>query len=160
MRIGINALLLSRVPTGAARVIWHLIEELRKIDSDNSYYLYSDRDFELPCEGERWRKRIWSPLPLLPGTLWLQTVGRRMIIHDRLDLFWGANNLLPLGLPSELAKVVSIHDLILPLYSKCADPLSRSTYWLFAERSARQADKIIAGCQPDPDLNPVASLSR
>jgi len=144
MRVGINALPLSRVRAGAARVILKVIEELCAIESENYYYLYSDRDFELPCEGDRWRKRVWSPLPLLPGTLWLQTVGRRMIIHDRLDLFWGTNNLLPLGLPSALAKVVSIHDLILPLYSKYADPLSRSMHWLFAERSAREADKIFA----------------
>ena len=124
-----------------------VLEELRDIESDNCYYLYSDRDFELPCEGDRWRKRVWSPLPLLPGTLWLQTIGRRMIIHDRLDVFWGTNNLLPLGLPAKLAKVVSIHDLILPLYSKQADPLNRCMYWLFAERSARQADRIIAVSQ-------------
>ncbi len=144
MRIGINAVPLSRLRAGVARVILRIIEEICAIESENYYYLYSDRDFELPCEGDRWRKRVWSPLPLLPGTLWLQTVGRRMIIHDRLDLFWGTNNLLPLGLPSGLAKVVSIHDLILPLYSKYADPLSRSMHWLFGERSAREADKIIA----------------
>jgi len=147
MRIGINALPLSRVRAGAARVILRIIEEICEIESENYYYLYSDRDFELPCEGDHWRKRVWSPLPLLPGTLWLQTVGRRMIIHDRLDLFWGTNNLLPLGLPSGMAKVVSIHDLILPLYSKYADPLSRSMHWLFGERSAREADKIIADSQ-------------
>jgi glycosyltransferase involved in cell wall biosynthesis len=144
MRIGINALPLSRVRAGAARVVWSVLEELHKNDPEDCYYLYSDRDFDLPCEGDRWQKRIWSPLRFLPGTLWLQTVGRRMIIRDRLDLFWGSNNLLPLGLPSELGKVVSIYDLILPLYSKYADPLSRSMHWLFAERSARQADRIIA----------------
>ena len=143
MRIGINALPLSRVRAGAARVVWSVLEELHENHSENSYYLYSDRDFELPWEGERWQKRIWSPLRFLPGTLWLQTVGRRMVIRDRLDLFWGSNNLLPLGLPPELGKVVSIYDLILPLYAKHADPLSRSMHWLFAERSARQADRII-----------------
>ena len=147
MRIGINALPLSRVRAGAALVILRIIEEICEVEPENYYYLYSDRDFELPCKGDRWRKRVWSPLPLLPGTLWLQTVGRRMIIHDRLDLFWGTNNLLPLGLPSGLAKVVSIHDLILPLFSKYADPLSRSMHWLFGERSAREADKIIADSQ-------------
>jgi glycosyltransferase involved in cell wall biosynthesis len=128
-------------------VILKVIEELCAIESENYYFLYSDRDFELPCEGDRWRKRVWSPLPLFPGTLWLQTVGRRMIIHDRLDLFWGTNNLLPLWLPAELAKIVTIHDLILPFYSKDADLLSRCMYWLFAERSARQADRIIADSQ-------------
>ncbi len=143
MKIGINALPLSRVHAGAARVIRCVIEELHKIDTENCYYLYSDRDFELPCEGDRWRKRISSPLPFLPGSLWLQTVGRRMIIRERLDVFWGTNNLLPLGLPLELAKIVTIHDLILPLYAKDADLLSRSVHWLFGRGSARQADRII-----------------
>ena len=160
MRIGINALPLSRVRAGAARVVWSVLEELHKTDSENCYYLYSDRDFELPWEGERWQKRIRSPLRFLPGTLWLQTVGRRMIIRDRLDLFWGSNNLLPLGLPPELGKVVSIYDLILPIYSKNADLLSRTMHWLFAERSARQADRIIADSQSTArDLERIYGIS-
>ena len=120
-----------------------VIEELHKIDTENCYYLYSDRDFELPCEGGRWRKRIVPRLPFLPGTLWLQTVGRRMIIRERLDVFWGTNNLLPLGLPSELAKIVTFTTLSCHSTLKIADLLSRSMHWLFAERSARQADRII-----------------
>src|SRR5208282_2200102 len=111
MRIGINAIPLSRVQAGAARVIRSIIGELHDNDSENCYYLYSDRDFDLPWEGDRWRKRISSTIPLLPGTLWLQTVGQRMIIRDRLDVFWGTANMLPLGLPPGVAKVVSIHDL-------------------------------------------------
>ena len=147
MKIGINALPLSRVQAGAARMIRSVIEQWREIDSENYYFLYSDRDFDLPWEGERWRKRISSPLPLLPGTLWLQTVGRRMILRDQLDVFWGTNNMLPLGLPSALAKVLTIHDLLWPLYSKPAHPFHRCMYWLFFERSARQADRIIAVSQ-------------
>lgn len=147
MRIGINALPLSRVQAGAARVIRCVIEELREIDSENCYYLYSDRHFELPWEGDRWRKRISSPLPLLPGTLWLQTIGRRMILRDRLDVFWGTFNMLPLGLPSGVAKVVTIHDLIWPLFPGIVDPVTRCMLWLFVKRSARQADRIISDSQ-------------
>ena len=76
MKIGINALPLSRVRAGTARVIQSVIEELHKIDSENFYYLYSDRNFELPWEDGRWHKRIIPGPPFLPGTLWLQTVGR------------------------------------------------------------------------------------
>ena len=143
MRIGINALPLSRVQAGAARVIRCVMQELREIDSENTYYLYSDRDFELAWEGDRWRKRISSPLPLLPGTFWLQTVGRRMIVRDRLDVFWGTANMLPLGLPSRVAKVVSIHDLIWPIHSEVVNPFTRCMLWLYVRRSARQADRII-----------------
>ena len=147
MKIGINALPLSRVQAGAARMIRSVVEQWREIDSENYYFLYSDRDFDLPWEGERWRKRISSPLPLLPGTLWLQTVGRRMVLRDQLDVFWGTNNMLPLGLPLALAKVLTIHDLLWPLYSKIADPFHRCMHWLFVERSVRQADRIIAVSQ-------------
>jgi glycosyltransferase involved in cell wall biosynthesis len=147
MRIGINALPLSRVQAGAARVIRCVIEELRKIDSENCYYLYSDRDFELSWEGDRWRKRISAPLPLLPGTLWLQSVGRRMIISDQLDIFWATANILPLGLPSGMAKVVTIHDLIWPLFSKTADPFTHCMFWLFFRRSIRQADRVVTDSQ-------------
>ena len=153
MRIGINALPLSRVQAGAARMIRSVIEQWREIDSENYYFLYSDRNFDLPWEGERWRKRISSRVPLLPGTLWLQTVGRRMILRDQLDVFWGTNNMLPLGLPSTLGKVLTIHDLLWPLYSKIADPFHRCMYWLFFKRSTQQADKIIAdSCSTAKDL--------
>lgn len=147
MKIGINAVPLRRLLAGASRMIRCVIEQLREIDSENCYYLYSDRDFELPWEDDRWRKRINSPLPFLPGTLWLQTVGRRMILRDRLDIFWGTANMLPLGLPAGVAKVLTIHDLIWPLYSEIVDPFTRCMYRLFVERSARQADRVIADSQ-------------
>jgi len=147
MRIGINALPLSRLQAGAARVIRSVIEQWRKIDSDNSYILYSDRDFDLPWENDRWRKRIFSPIPLLPGTLWLQTAGRRIIIADRPDVFWSTANILPLGLPAGMAKVVTIHDLIWPLFSKTADFATNCMFGLFFGRSTRQADRIIADSQ-------------
>jgi glycosyltransferase involved in cell wall biosynthesis len=67
-----------------------------------------------------------------------------MILRDQLDVFWGTNNLLPLGLPAGMAKVLTVHDLILPVYAKSADPLSRCMHWLFGRRSALQADRIIA----------------
>ena len=143
MKIGISALPLSRVRAGTARVIQCVIEELHKIDSENCYYLYSDRDFELPWEGGRWHKRIVPGPPFLPGTLWLQTVGRRVIIRDRLDLFWGTVDMLPLRLPSELAKVLTVHDLTWPLYSHIAGLFHRCMFWLFFERSTQQADRII-----------------
>ncbi|MGD0128017.1 MAG: glycosyltransferase family 1 protein [Terriglobia bacterium] len=143
MKIGINALPLSRVRAGTARVIQSVIEELHKIDSENFYYLYSDRNFELPWEDGRWHKRIIPGPPFLPGTLWLQTVGRRAIIRDRLDLFWGTVDMLPLGLPSALAKLLTVHDLTWPLYSELAGLFHRCMFWLFFERSTQQADRIM-----------------
>jgi glycosyltransferase involved in cell wall biosynthesis len=55
--------------------------------------------------------------------------------------------MLPLGLPPGVAKVVTIHDLIWPLFREAVDPFSRCMYWLFVERSTRQADRIIADSQ-------------
>jgi glycosyltransferase involved in cell wall biosynthesis len=147
MRIGINAVPLARVQAGVARFIRCVIEELREIDSENYYYLYSDRDFKLPWESDRWRKRISSPLPLLPGTLWLQCVGRQMILRDRLDLFWGTVDLLPLGLPPAMAKVLTMHDLTWSLHPEIVDLFGRCMFRLFLGRSVRQADMIFADSQ-------------
>jgi len=55
--------------------------------------------------------------------------------------------MLPRGLPSGIAKVLTIHDLLWPLYSEIADPFHRCMHWLFVERSVRQADRIIAVSQ-------------
>ena len=144
MRIGVDVRPLSRPRAGISRVVFNTILELQRIDQQNTYFLYCDREFELPFHSERWRKRIHSRFRFLPGTLWLQTEGKSMILRDKLDVFWGTAHVLPLGLPSEIARVVTIHDLVWRFYPATMGAFSRCMHRVFVERSIQQANKVIS----------------
>lgn len=143
MRIGIDAHPLSRLHTVVPRILGNVIPELQRIDRENDYYLYSDRDFHVGVENPRWRKRVRSRCAFLPGTFWLQTEGKRMIAEDGLDVFWATGHVLPSGLGSSVATVILVCDLVWRLYPATMGYFNRIVHWLFAERSVREADMII-----------------
>jgi len=144
MNIGIDARPLSLQEEGIPRVVKSLVSELVRIDQENSYYLYSQRDFDLPLDNPRWHKRIGSRCSFLPGSIWFQTEARRAILEDNLDIFWGTQHTLPLSLPSKVAKVLTIHDLVWRLYPRTMTLKNYCNYRLFAERSIQQANRVIS----------------
>lgn len=144
MRIGIDARPLARPRAGIARVLQCLLNELRRIDLKNTYYLYSDRDFDLSGENARWRKRVHASLPFLPGTFWLCTDLRRMIAKDQLDLFWGPEHILPPSLPASMVRVVTIHDMVWKKFPETVGTFNRLTKRLLLDRSIQEASILIA----------------
>lgn len=144
MRIGIDVRALSRPFAGTARYLSSLLCELAKIDAENVYYLYSDRDFPSIAGTSRWLKRVAAWPRWLPGSLWLETAGRRMILQDNLDTFWGPAHALPPGLPPGIRKVLTIHDVVWLRYPETMSFYHRQVTRLLAEKSARQADQVVA----------------
>jgi len=64
---------------------------------------------------------------------------------DDLDVFWVTRTYaFPLGLPSNVAKVMTVYDLVWRLYPDTMTFANRVVYNAFAKRGIRQADKIIA----------------
>lgn len=144
MRIGVDARPLSREMTGIPRVVECVLVELAKLDQRNDYFLYSNRAFSLPFDNPRWHKRVHAYIPFLPGTFWLQTEARRMVSHDRLDLFWATDHILPLSLPRQVRTVLTAHDLVWRLFPETKTWYYMMVHRMFAERSARRADGVVA----------------
>jgi glycosyltransferase involved in cell wall biosynthesis len=145
MRIGIDAQALSRPATGVARLLRNLLAALQEIDPRNEYFLYSDRPFVDSFASPLWHKRIGVRRKLLPGlpvpgSVWWQTSGVRMVVEDGIDVFWGTCHLLPLALPSRIKTVVSIHDLAWLLFPGIA---SFYTFWVNRIMTARSAAKAL-----------------
>jgi len=144
MRIGIDARPLSVQAAGVPRVVNSLVRELERIDQENSYFLYSHREFDLPFQNPRWQKRIGSHASRLPSIVWFWMAARRAILNDNLDVFWSALYIPPLSVPSKVAKILTVHDLesrLLP------ETMSLKTYWghrLLVWPSVREADRIVA----------------
>lgn len=121
-----------------------IVRELEKIDCENEYFLYSNRPFILPFGSVRWHPRVRSRFPLMPGTLWVQTDLKAMIREDRLDVFWGAMQAIPLGKDTWPARVLTVHDLMWILYPETLPFYTVAVFKLFGRRYANQADRLIA----------------
>jgi glycosyltransferase involved in cell wall biosynthesis len=144
MRIGIDARQLSQWKGGGSVYVENLVRTLEQIDTESRYYLYSNREFALPFENLRWTKRVDSSFWFVPGSLWLLTAARSMAIEDRLDIFWGPSQALPLRLPSRMGKVLTIYDLVWRLYPETMPLYTLATHRLFYKRWVRTADRVIA----------------
>jgi glycosyltransferase involved in cell wall biosynthesis len=147
MRIGIDVRPLSRPAAGISRAVRNVLQQLQELDAANTYYLYSDHDFELTLRNGHWHKRTGGRFSLLPGTAWLQTDARKMAVRDRVDVFWGTAHALPLGLPRSVRKVLTVHDVT---WVECPETMSmynRLAHNLLAGRSIREADAICVPSQ-------------
>jgi glycosyltransferase involved in cell wall biosynthesis len=144
MRIGIDARPLSVARAGIARVVENVVQELVEQDGSNTYYLYSNRDFQVPCGSAHLRKRVCSRYRFLPGTLWLETGAKTIIRSDDIDVFWGTEHVLPLGLPCSVRKLLTVHDLVRHRHPQTMKAYNRLVSRLLFERSVREADRIVA----------------
>ncbi|HTV54022.1 MAG TPA: glycosyltransferase family 1 protein [Terriglobia bacterium] len=142
MNFGIDVRPLSRPPAGIHRAVRNLLEHLQAIDSENRYYLYSDREFELVLRNNRWQKRVHRTFSFLPGSVWLQTDAKRMAVEDGVDVFWGTSSALPLKLPSSMRKMVTVYDLYWIVCPETLSLYNRLAQRALAGKSMRRADMI------------------
>jgi glycosyltransferase involved in cell wall biosynthesis len=159
MRIGIDARPLAVQAAGVPRVVRGLVRELEKIDQENSYYLYSHREFSLPFANPRWQKRIGLRVSRFPGIVWFLTEGRRAILGDNLDVFWSAMYIPHLALPSRVATILTVHDLEWRLHPQT---MSLKTYYahrLLVWPSVQKADRLVSDSESTArDLQRVLHL--
>jgi glycosyltransferase involved in cell wall biosynthesis len=141
-RIGVDASLLSEQATGIGRYTHEILSRL--VPLGHEWFLYSHR----PLLAGNWQfdnvhLRTGNAPKRLLRMLWLQSVLPLHARRDRIDLFWSPAHRLPSLLPSHIAKVVTIHDLVWKHAGETMRPLSR---WLDARlmpEAVRLADRII-----------------
>jgi glycosyltransferase involved in cell wall biosynthesis len=144
MRIGIDARLLSAWRGGSTVFLKDIVRELEQIDQENEYFLYSNRPFVLPFENRRWWKRVQSRVPFAPGSFWMLTDLKRMIVQDSLDVFWGPMQVLPPGLPANIRKVLTVLDFVWMLYPETMSAYTFIMHRLFHGRGIQEADTLVA----------------
>jgi len=146
VRVGIDARLLAVPITGIGRYTWQMSREL--LARDGEFFLYMPGpavvgDWQAPNVHVRSRG--------VPGRLgrmlWSQTVLPRQAARDRLDVFWGTAHRLPAGLGAEVARVVTIHDLVWKYAAATMRADSRCAERLLMPRAIRLADRVLAVSQ-------------
>ncbi|MET0103022.1 MAG: glycosyltransferase family 1 protein [Sedimenticola sp.] len=143
MRVGIDARLLSEQITGIGRYTSELTRQL--IMQKGEFHLYS----ACPISDNFWRQ---DNIMLRSGhfhnrigkMLWSQTYLPYWSVKDQIDVFWGTTHRLPKYLPSSVARVVTIHDLVWKYAGETMRPLSRWMEKRLMPVAIRQADRIIS----------------
>lgn len=144
MRIGIDIRTLSfPQKTGIGNYIFNILTNLAQLDQLNEYYLYSHKDFDLPLFNTNWHIRIGKTRILNNSTIWLQTEAVKMILKDKIDLFWGPNFVYPLFLPKKIKKIITVHDLVWLLYPNTQNWRARLFIRYLYKISIKKADHII-----------------
>jgi len=148
MKIGIDATaLLDARLTGIGWYLHRMLTEFCRGDASVQLSLYTARPLPTRYECDRIHERVGSRNLRVPATPWMQTVGRRLAVHDGLDCFWGPAHILPVGLSKQVRTVMTVHDLVCVFYPQHMTRLNALVHRCLFARSVRQADAIITDAE-------------
>ncbi len=143
MRIAVDAKLLANPGSGIGRYTTALLSHM--IPMGHQWLLYSERPFNSSLlDSPRVLARFGDAAEgSLRGLRWSQLGYSRWAVKDVADLFWSPRHHLPLFLPRNMPRVVTVHDVV---WRQFPDTMPRRRLWL--ERglmgpSVRSADRVI-----------------
>lgn len=145
MRIGVDVKCLRSNNSGIGRYVVGLLGALQRIDSANDYFLFSPGETGFATANPRFRHVVpprGNPWRKTPGIVWQQLCLPRLLERERIDVFWGPEQTLPLrcGVPT----VLTVHDFV---HRRCPGTMRRSVRLVvstFGERSIGKADLVVA----------------
>src|SRR5882762_8273463 len=143
MRIGIDALPLSKQRTGIGNYIYSLTESLSRLAPSHDYFLYSNREIDARFSEKVVQKRVDFGFRYCPGSLWLLARGQGIIREDELDVFWATGPIIPPRLPAGVRKVATVYDLVWLRYPETMAPYTLFVHKVWAEASIARADLIV-----------------
>jgi glycosyltransferase involved in cell wall biosynthesis len=143
MKIGIDARQLSRPLTGMGRYTLEICQALAKMKGV-SLYLYSPAPLRFDFPGlsqAQVQTKNWDSGFL--RQFWTETFLPCWAARDKLDVFWGPAHRLPRFLPSSMAKVVTIHDLVWKYAGETMPPLRRKLEQIQIPSAIACADWVV-----------------
>lgn len=152
MKVGIDARLLSRPLSGIGRYTLEMCRVLSK-QPNVTLYLYSPApirgEFLLGLESANIQTGRWDNGLL--RQLWSESYLPLWAKKDEVDVFWGPAHRLPRWLPKNIARVVTIHDLVWIYVGDTMRPLSRLLERYQMPLAVRLADIVVADSQSTAD---------
>lgn len=138
MIIGIDASkFLSTTPTGVEVSTTELIRALLKLDTENTYWLYS----AAPISGIEFNDRVKNVI--VPGKrFWTIRALSKELKEHKPDIFWSPSNFLPYNLPAK--SVTTIHDLAFYLYPQSFSLKARLLSLFALKRAIKESAKLIS----------------
>lgn len=141
MRIGIDARSLSYEYTGIPAYVHDVIKIWNEERTENEYYLYSNREFELDFELQsNWHVVIDKHRF---GTIWATMRIPKLLKNDSIEVYWEPMNFLPPRIQG-IKYYVTVHDLAVYLFPHMGTFTDAIMEKLLLKKSCKRADKIIA----------------
>ena len=152
MLIGIDGRAFYGAHAGTGRYVSELCAVLDAALPEARFVVYGNRPLKLPVSNGRWKQRGDgnSISARLPAALWFFLRAGTLAKRDRVDVFWGAANFLPLGL-GETPAILTIYDFVYRLFPRTLNFTHRMAYRLFFKRGLHRARTIIAISQGTSD---------
>jgi len=151
MRIGFDAKRAFLNNTGLGNYSRDTIRVLSHYYSSYKYFLYTPKDNQNTRISELTKRKnidIQKPQSLIDRTLksyWRSKNIVNDLCTDKIDIYHGLSNELPLGIEKTSIKtVVTIHDLIFIRYPGLFNAIDRNIYYKKFKSSCERADRIIA----------------
>lgn len=149
MRIGFNGRYLQKTPSGIEYYLLNLINALTKMDSQNEYYLFLNRQpfkslemkNRLDRAGAKIRVSDWPSRSSFSRLIWDYAVLPRDLKKERIDIFHGSSFSVPLA--KTCPSVVSIHDLAFSYFPEGYPKASLYYFRILLPLVVKQANMII-----------------
>ena len=168
MRIGIDIKCLRYNHSGIGRYLSSLLNSLQQIDKANDYFLFSPNVIQYPITNTHFHLCPYygrfAFQKNLPGVLWQQITLPQLLKKHNIDIFWGPEQTLPLGL-SCCKKILTIHDFV---YERYPETMQKTVRWInkhIGEKSIKVAHIIAVNSEftktellhfhPDIDENKI-----
>ena len=145
-RIGIDATPLQKLNGGISYYLYYLLDELIKIRSNDTFYLFVERETkELQLFKAYPNVRIY-PIKYysLGHSFWAQTLLSYACIKTKIDVFWGPTQSIPLIKRPSMKTVLTQHDFVYRLHPETVPWVSRLYFQLFSRFMISQANVITA----------------
>lgn len=141
MNIGIDAKALSRQWTGISYNCLNVLECISKNNTEDEFYLYSNKDFNLPFDmPSNFHKRI---IKSKKGTTLIRYKLKKHLINDKIDVFWGPDHCVPKK-SKHYKTVLTINDLAILRFKGISTKLNTIYVKFFLKKIAKGANKILA----------------
>jgi glycosyltransferase involved in cell wall biosynthesis len=145
-RIGIDAVPLQRLNGGIGYYLFYLLTELIKLRPNDQLILFI---FEKTVEIDVFAKHpnveiICYSNFSLGHRIWSQTVLSYACVRNKIDLFWGPTQSIPLLKRRGMKTLITIHDFVYRLYPETTPLVSRIYFRLFSKWMLKTANRIIA----------------
>jgi glycosyltransferase involved in cell wall biosynthesis len=151
MRIGFDAKRAFLNNTGLGNYSRDTIRVLSHFYADNKYFLYTPKEKEngrLSFLSGSVNTFVRTPQSLINKALkayWRSKSIVRDLFTNKIDIYHGLSNELPLGIEkTNIKTVVTIHDLIFIRYPHLFKAIDRKIYYKKFKSACNRADKIIA----------------
>ena len=146
MKIGIDGRALKEKKSGVGFYVYEILKYLNDTDSENEYYIYSDRkvyiDFKLNsnfkiCDCLNPNNKI--------GTIWFYYSLPKILNKDNIQTFWGTFHTLPKRnkYTKNIKYILSVHDIALLKIKNTSELTNLIMHKLFLKKSCINANRIL-----------------